>query len=40
MKKVIKYDVDDGWLDGWFFGFYGIATYVGYLMPNPFLNKL
>ena len=20
-----------------FFGFYGISTFVGYLMPNPFL---
>ena len=23
----------------WLFGFYGISTFVGYLMPNPFLNK-
>ena len=25
----------------WFglFGFYGISTIVGYLMPNPFFNK-
>ena len=22
------------------FGFYGISTFVGYLMPNPFLYKL
>ena len=22
---------------GWFVGFYGISTFVGYLMPNPFL---
>ena len=21
----------------WLFGFYGISTFVGYLMPNPFL---
>ena len=21
--------------DGWLFGFYGISTFVGYLMPNP-----
>ena len=21
----------------WFGGFYGISTFVGYLMPNPFL---
>ena len=29
-------------LDGlvWFVGFYGISTFVGYLMPNPFLYKL
>ena len=24
----------------WFGGFYGISTFVGYLMPNPFLCKL
>ena len=24
---------------GWLFQFYGISTFVGYLMPNPFLNK-
>ena len=23
-------------LVGWLFGFYGISTFVGYLMPNPF----
>ena len=23
----------------WFVGFYGISTFVGYLMPNPFLYK-
>ena len=23
----------------WFVGFYGISTFVGYLMPNPFLCK-
>ena len=23
----------------WLFGFYGISTFVGYLMLNPFLNK-
>ena len=28
-----------GWLVGWVFGFYGISTFVGYLMPNPFLQK-
>ena len=26
-------------LVGWFVGFYGISTFVGYLMPNPFLCK-
>ena len=25
------------YLVGWLFGFYGISTFVGYLMPNPFL---
>ena len=24
---------------GWLFGFYGISTFVGYLMPNLFLYK-
>ena len=28
-----------GWLVGWLVGFYGISTFVGYLMPNPFLYK-
>ena len=23
----------------WLFGFYGISTFVGYLMPNEFLYK-
>ena len=27
------------WLVGWLFGFYGISTFVGYSMPNPFLNN-
>ena len=27
-------------LDGWLVGFYGISTFVDYLMPNPFLCKL
>ena len=26
----------DGWLVGWLVGFYGISTFVGSLMPNPF----
>ena len=25
---------------GWLFGFYGISTFVGYLMPNPFFMKI
>ena len=29
----------DGWLVGWLFWFYGISTFVGYLMLNLFLNK-
>ena len=29
----------DTWLVGWLVGFYGISTFVGYLMPNPFLYK-
>ena len=28
-----------GLLLGWLFGFYGISTFGGYLMPNPFLYK-
>ena len=28
-----------GWLVGWLVGFYGISTFVGYLMPNPFSWK-
>ena len=27
-----------GWLVGWL-DFYDISTFVGYLMPNPFLYK-
>ena len=25
--------------DSWLFGLYSISNFVGYLMPNPFLNK-
>ena len=25
--------------DGWLVGFYGISTFVGYSMPDPFLYK-
>ena len=28
-----------GLVVGWLIGFYGISTFVGYLMPNPFLYK-
>ena len=28
-----------GWLVGWLVEVYGISTDVGYLTPNPFLNK-
>ena len=27
------------WLVGWLVSFYGISTFVGYLMPNTFLYK-
>ena len=30
---ILEFDV------GWFVGFYGISTFVGYLTPNPFLCK-
>ena len=25
-----------GWVVGWLVNFYGISTFVGYLIPNPF----
>ena len=28
-----------GWLAGWLFVFYGISTFIGYLMPNQFLYQ-
>ena len=28
-----------GWLVGWLVEFYGISTFIGYLIPNPFLYK-
>ena len=28
---------DHGWLVGWLVEFYDISTFVGYLLPNPFL---
>ena len=40
---MVQYDIElhlmvslGVWLVGWF---YGISTFVGYLMPNPFLYK-
>ena len=36
-KQMI--DVKLNWLVSWLIGFYGISTFVGYLMPNPFLYK-
>ena len=33
---ILGMTLDD---DGWFVGFYGISTFVGYLTPNPFLCK-
>ena len=40
----IKLDICFLWgsspvVDGWLFGFYGISTVEGYLIPNPFLYK-
>ena len=39
---VLKIGHVKGWLVGWLVGwvFYGISTFVGYLMPNPFLCKI
>ena len=34
-----SYMVEYGFGLVWFVGFYGISTFVGYLMPNPFLCK-
>ena len=36
---IARHDDDDELLVGWFVGFYGISTFVGYLTPNPFLCK-
>ena len=37
MKQVLI--LDHNTLFGRLFGFYGISTFVGYFMPNPFLYK-
>ena len=39
-RKMQKHEIVflTRWL-GWFVGFYGISTFVGYLTPNPFLYK-
>ena len=37
MVIAIENELND--LIGWLVGFYGILTFVGYLMPNPFLYK-
>ena len=39
-ESLVK-DFDKKDVTNWFglFGFYGISTLVGYLMPNPFLYK-
>ena len=40
-KKVLLDDVGMSIMImvGWLVGFYGISTFVGYLIPNPFLCK-
>ena len=35
----LAYLDDNDIIFGWLFDFYGISTFVGYLMPNPFLYK-
>ena len=37
--SLLLFDPKIGWLVGWFIGFYGISTFVGYLTPNLFLCK-
>ena len=34
-KQAKQSDIEIGWL----FGFCGISTFIGYLMPNPFLYR-
>ena len=36
---IVVRDFTGAWRVGWLFGFYGISTFVGYLMPNSFLYK-
>ena len=37
--KKIRSEQPKLFLFGGLFGFHGISTFVGYLTPNPFLNK-
>ena len=36
---LIQVYLDCIYKDGWLFGFYGISTSVGYLIPNSFLYE-
>ena len=41
-EVFLWHDATGNWMSvlvGWLFGFYGISTLVGYLMPNPFLYE-
>ena len=38
MERILKF-IQKDLLVGWLFRFYGILTFVGHLMPNPFLYK-
>ena len=37
--RILRKVLETWWLVGWLFGFYGVSTFVGYLMPNPFLYE-
>ena len=37
--KYLLCDIKSKISYGWWFGFYGISTFIGYLMQNPFLYK-
>ena len=39
IKLFVNNEKKIGWLVGWLVIFYGISTFGGYLMPNPFLCK-